>query len=535
MQFVRGLRTLYEAGARVFVEVGPKKALHGFAEDVLGASSDVLALFTNHPKYEDTLAFNQALCGLYAAGLGTGRPEMETESGAQPERGRAPDAEPVVITGAALGLPGPGRIFDDENVARILNGEQFIDVIPTRFRRAMLDKHITRLVKTDNGGPVFEEISHPSDVIKLAGRGGAFDLETEFGIPAERIAALDRCTRLAIAAGLDALRDAGIPLAMRYKSTSKGTRLPERWGLPDELRDSTGVIFASVFPGFDAFADEAERYYTDRGLREQLAMLEDLRTRNGHDGALGAELDRRIAALRDGLARSAYHLDRRFLFRVLSMGHSQFAELIGARGPNTQLNAACASTTQAVAVAEDWIRTGRCRRVVVVSADDVTSDRLHRMVRRGISGQRRGGHRRRGRGNRDSLRPAPQRHDHRNGRGGAGHRKRRSRRRTRPAPHLRSAERGNGQQRVPRHAAGHRAHRQAHGGTGPAGRDARRHPPRGDGRVHGFRFARDLHARARRQRGGRNPCPAPGVRPGGGPHRHRQHQGLHRPRHGRGH
>ncbi len=58
------------------------------------------------------------------------------------------------------------------------------------------------------------------------------------------------------------------------------------------------------------------------------------------------------------------------------MGHSQFAELIGARGPNTQINAACATTTQAVSVAEDWIRTGRCRRVVVVSADDVSSDVL---------------------------------------------------------------------------------------------------------------------------------------------------------------
>ena len=58
------------------------------------------------------------------------------------------------------------------------------------------------------------------------------------------------------------------------------------------------------------------------------------------------------------------------------MGHSQFAELIGARGPNTQINAACASTTQAVAVAEDWIRAGRCRRVIMVSADDITSDHL---------------------------------------------------------------------------------------------------------------------------------------------------------------
>ena len=69
VQFVDGLRTLYAAGARVFVEVGPKKALHGFVEDVLQAD-DVLALFTNHPKNGDVASFNQALCGLYAAGLG---------------------------------------------------------------------------------------------------------------------------------------------------------------------------------------------------------------------------------------------------------------------------------------------------------------------------------------------------------------------------------------------------------------------------------------------------------------------------------
>ncbi len=58
------------------------------------------------------------------------------------------------------------------------------------------------------------------------------------------------------------------------------------------------------------------------------------------------------------------------------MGHSQFAEFIGARGPNTQINAACASTAQAVGIAQDWIGAGRCRRVVVISADDVTSDHM---------------------------------------------------------------------------------------------------------------------------------------------------------------
>ncbi|HEV3510141.1 MAG TPA: SDR family NAD(P)-dependent oxidoreductase [Candidatus Sulfotelmatobacter sp.] len=431
VQFIKGLRTLYQAGARIFVEVGPKKALQGFAEDVLGGDPDVVSLFTNHPKFGDIASFNQALCGLYAAGLGRGiaavavqeaeahtlvtpspsEPEKlvaktstPSSQGAarangnrfaelgqlfaevlerarkiqgEPDHGRA--NQPVVITGAALGLPGTERIFDDANVARILRGDQFIDLIPTRLRRAMLDKHITRLLKSDNGGPTFETINNVADVIKLAGRGGAFDLEKEFGISADRLAALDRVTQLAIAVGIDALRDAGIPLVMRYKTTSKGSQLPDRWALPDALRDETGVIFASAFPGCDSSADEMSRYYADHSRREQLGVLESLLARSAKsngDSMLEREIERRTEDLRDAIEKEPYVFDRRFLLRVLSMGHSQFAEFIGARGPNTQINSACASTSQAVALAEDWIHAGRCRRVVIVSADDITSDHL---------------------------------------------------------------------------------------------------------------------------------------------------------------
>ena len=436
VQFVAGLRTLYAAGARVFVEVGPKKALHGFVEDVLGTvHDDVLALFTNHPKFADEVAFNQALCGLYAAGLGLApapvtpvvaapvvaapvvaaaapvvtapseRTAMTDErfaelgrlfagvleqglrvyqggapvpAGAPVATGPVPPAatEPVAITGAALGLPGVARVFDDENVARILDGQQFIDTIPHRFRRAMVDHHITRLVKRESGDPTFETIDREADVIKLAGRHAPFDVVAEFGVDAARDEALDTSTRLAIGAGFDALRDAGIPLVMRYKTTTLGTRLPDRWGLPEAMRDDTGVVFASAFPGYDNFARDLERYFTDRGRREQLLALEAVRSRMRGDETAAAEVDRRIAELRRILAAEPYTFDRRFLFRVLSMGHAQFAEIIGARGPNTQLNAACASTTQAVCVAEDWIRAGRCRRVIVVSADDATSENL---------------------------------------------------------------------------------------------------------------------------------------------------------------
>ena len=286
--------------------------------------------------------------------------------------------KPVVITGAALGLPGTGHVFDDTNIARLLRGEQFIDAIPVRLRQLMLEKHITRLVKNENGGS-FETITDVADVIKLAGRGGTFDLENEFGISSDRNAALDRVTQLAIAVGIDALRDAGIPLVLRYKTTSKGTKLPDRWALPDSLRDDTGVIFASAFPGLNSLADEMTRYAADRARREQVTALQSLRARvtesNG-ELILAQEIDHRIEELCDAIQKEPYVFDRRFLFRVLSMGHSQFAEYIGARGPNTAINAACASTTQAVALAEDWIRAGRCNRVVVVAADDITTDSL---------------------------------------------------------------------------------------------------------------------------------------------------------------
>ncbi|MCU7729478.1 SDR family NAD(P)-dependent oxidoreductase [Actinoplanes sp. KI2] len=404
VQFVRGLRTLYDAGARIFVEVGPKKALQGFAADVLG--DDVLSLYTNHPKTGEIASFNQALCGLYAAGLGFGPGRAESEgatmttdrytelghlfadvlergmriySGEPARAGSGPapaTGEPVVVTGAALGLPGVPRVFDDENVARILSGQQFIDTIPHRLRREMVDRRITRLIKRADGDPTFETIDSEADVVKLAGRAAGLDVVAQFGVDADRDAALDDATRLAIGSGFDALRDAGIPLVMHYKTSTLGTRLPDRWGLPEALRDDTGVIFASAFPGYDNFAHEMQRYYTDRARRDQLSGLETLQARMRGDDPAAAEVDRRVRDLRREIEADPFVFDRRFLFRCLSMGHSQFAEIIGARGPNTQINAACASTTQAVALAEDWIRAGRCRRVVVVSADNVTSDSL---------------------------------------------------------------------------------------------------------------------------------------------------------------
>ena len=454
VQWVKGMETMYAAGVRTFVEVGPKKALKGFVDDVLGNKEDVWSLFTNHPKMGELPTFNQALCGLYAAGYGMQSRHEYTASyavreaapipanGAAPAQPVAPapaaqlreeqpmpssaNAAPaadalgqalmqvlqrfnqaagptavsasqpapydrnaiplgsVIISGTGLGLPGPGKaVMDPDNALRILHGEQFVDLIPERFRRAIVDKRITRLIKEEDGSGHFETISDVDDVIKLAGRGGAFDLATEYGVPEKLISALDITTQLAIAAGLDALREAGIPLVQTYRYTSKGTYLPDKWLLPEAMRDDTGVIFASAFPGGDRFADEFTRYFTWENRRQQIEMLEDLRNYTRDEETL-REISRRLAELREASEAEPYQFDRRFVFRILAMGHSQFAEYIGARGPNTHVNAACAATAQGVALAEDRIRSGRCRRVIVIGADDVTSDHLMEWIGAGF-------------------------------------------------------------------------------------------------------------------------------------------------------
>jgi malonyl CoA-acyl carrier protein transacylase len=89
VQFVKGLHTLYDAGARVFVETGPKRALQGFASDVLGDDA-VLSLATNHPKTGDVPTFNGALCGLWAAGLGAGAEPATAAAVAYKPAGAAP-------------------------------------------------------------------------------------------------------------------------------------------------------------------------------------------------------------------------------------------------------------------------------------------------------------------------------------------------------------------------------------------------------------------------------------------------------------
>jgi malonyl CoA-acyl carrier protein transacylase len=393
VQFVKSMKTLYNLGGRVFVEIGPKRVLNSLAADNLKEKAGVALLSTNHPRKGGKTSFNEALCGLYAAGIGGKEAvspdqvfELSTVAAlpVQPETqpilqdGRLPLTGSVVVSGAGLGLPGRnGNVFDDRNIESILHGDMRIDTLSVEIRKSMVEKKVTRLIKSD-AGAVMQEIDDIEQTIKLAGQRGEFDLIQEFGVPEERVEALDISTQLAIAAGIEALRDAGIPLVMNYKKTSRGTFLPDRWKLPESMQDETGIIFCSAFPGLDRMAEESEKFTEHQVLTAQLDQLQTLmfQLRYSGESSLIRELEQRESELEEQIVNLNYHFDRRFVFRVLSMGHSQFAEYIGAKGPVTHVNAACATTTHAVSVAEDWIRAGRCRRVVIIAGDDVTNANL---------------------------------------------------------------------------------------------------------------------------------------------------------------
>ncbi len=391
VRWVEEIENMYKAGARYFVEVGPKKALFSFAKDVLKDKKDIFVFNTLTAKDDDINKIKDTVTKIVQSGFENGITETITHSSiieksivekeipikttektdfssflnlnpdllenflksgydiystflgdnkqkAEIARISTISEESIGITGIGVGLPGKGHsVFDDDNIDLILSGHNFIDSIDEELKQHILDKNINRLVKSADGSASFEEINELSQVISLAGQIGEFDPINDFKLDEKFLQSLDISFTLAICAGLEALADAGIPLVKSSITTTTGKVLEGDWVLPEELQEETGIIFASAFPGYDNLIKEIEEYQS----------TEDKKS-----------------------------FRRNFLFRILSMGHSQFAQLIKAKGPNTQINAACASTTQAIGVAEDWIKTGRCNRVIVIAADDAAGENL---------------------------------------------------------------------------------------------------------------------------------------------------------------
>lgn len=385
VQWVEEINNIYNDGARIFVEVGPKKALFYFAKDILKSKRDIQVLNTLSPKEKEDEKIAQTIDKIKEIVHSSKIEKTKTAVVSTPRREIMPPStdmdfnqyllrnkehlhdflkqgyelystfmkdeketisyptsqlvtSSIGVTGVGIGIPGKSRnVFDDKNIDLLLKGANLIEGISEELKNDILEKNIVRLVKSANGSGSFEHIDDITKVVQLAGQLGKFDPENDFGLNPKLLNALDISFQLAICAGLEALKDAGIPLIRSKKKTSTGKILEGEWELPKSLQDSTGIIFSSAFPGFDNIVKELKQHYT---------------------------------------SKEEHQFKREFIFKILSMGHSQFAQLIKAKGPNTQINAACASTTQAIGIAEDWIKIGRCERVIVIAADDAANENL---------------------------------------------------------------------------------------------------------------------------------------------------------------
>ena len=419
VEWIKQLKTTYDSGVRLFVECGPKRVLSALASNTLSDKKDIKVLASNHPKKGGIVEFNDLFANLISSGIhldwkgtdmygdnstfnpafvnwvtGNATP-TEKAAGTVKENtvcackvGAAANGKggkkSIVISGIAAGGPGSwDKIFREGVLDEILSGRNMIEPVSSDIQQKQIDKHVEFVIKSKDGNHRIERLTSPMQAIKLAAKGGAFDLEKEFGLPAKWVRSMDRSFQLAIAAGILALKDAGIPLVLYYKPTSTGGYLPDRWGLPADMIDETGVIFTSAFPVANSMMGDLTKrvagLLNNKTAKEVRAFCDKFISQIS-DPALKAEIEAWYQANFKDKEVEPEAFTSEFILKTIIIAHSHFCQWIRARGPATALSAACASTAQAVSVAQDWIKLGRCKRVIVISADDPTNDNISEWI-----------------------------------------------------------------------------------------------------------------------------------------------------------
>ncbi|SCY54624.1 type I polyketide synthase, partial [Desulfoluna spongiiphila] len=278
----------------------------------------------------------------------------------------------VSIAGVSIGLPGSsGRVFDEANFDKILAGHNCIENLTETERGFMLDKNIVRIHKSPDGNARMMAINSPEEVIQLAGKLGYFH-HSDFGIKYN----YDISINLGIAAGINALRDAGVPLVRNWTTGPSGKRITNGFALPEEMQETTGVIMTSLFQGWETLLTEVENYCRDKFSVKPFKEMEKIYyylMETVKDTELKGRLTDWFFGLKKDQPETPYQFNRELIINAIALGSAHFAQMIKAKGPNLLLSGACASTTQACATAEDWIRTGRCERVIVIGGEAATN------------------------------------------------------------------------------------------------------------------------------------------------------------------
>jgi 3-oxoacyl-(acyl-carrier-protein) synthase len=149
---------------------------------------------------------------------------------------------------------------------------------------------------------------------RLGSKLSSIDLKKKYNVPSHVIDSCDEMGHYSIASGIEVFSKLGISLY-----NSKG-RLK---GLPYELQNTTGIISIGLFTPFATL---------QRIIQNQSTCVKDV-------------------------------------YKLTVMPCAHLASLLRAKGPSLHINAACCSTIHAISIAQDWIRSGRCKRVLVVGCD----------------------------------------------------------------------------------------------------------------------------------------------------------------------
>ncbi|MBN1481879.1 SDR family NAD(P)-dependent oxidoreductase [candidate division KSB1 bacterium] len=394
VNFENSILKLYEKGVRLFVEIGPGSILSVQTREIL-AGKEATILTSNFKKADDMTTLLKLIGGLFVEGVAM-EPlplasadalpvEQVKETASFESHTPATPVEPsrptIVYSGAAIGLPGSYKeSFQDDNFAQIFQGRNFIERLTDDERRQLVDLHISKLIK-DEKGPSFKILTSLDEVIQLAGKIGKIDMLAHYHLDESDVELMTNCIAHGVAAGYEALRDAQIPLVQEYVTTSTGRQLPSKLALPPGMQNETGVIFANGFPMIDPVIREVSRFistkYGSKTRTELMAFYESIIARVTDSNAKKLLTDwytLYYSRLTDNLGEAdVYKFNYNFMTLISAQANNRLAQLINAKGPNLQLNAACSSTSMAITIAEDFIKNGRAKRMIVIGADDSTS------------------------------------------------------------------------------------------------------------------------------------------------------------------
>ncbi|MHB8062803.1 MAG: beta-ketoacyl synthase N-terminal-like domain-containing protein [Ruminiclostridium sp.] len=299
----------------------------------------------------------------------------------------------IVYSGVSIGLPGVLRkAFADDNFDTLFEGKNLIEKLSIAECESMLELNITRLIKSE-AGAVFKTIETLNEVIQLAGKFGKLDMINDYLIDEKVLNQMAFSTAAAVAAGYEALNDAGIPLTTEFKNTSCNTKLPGRLVLPLSMQEGTGIIFASAFSFFEPFIEEVSRFvaykYSNCNHSEIVNFYASIITKLSDPSSRKILTDwfvQYYSSLGNNVPeQDLYKFNHNFLTRVSSHANNRLAQFVNAKGPNFQIGAACSSTAYAITIAESFIKAGQADRMIIIGAEMPASKTLLPWIGGGIT------------------------------------------------------------------------------------------------------------------------------------------------------